>query len=331
VTRPRRWRAALAAALALGFLAAPLAAEAQPPRKVPRIGFLWMGSPSEDALDAFRQGLREADYIEGHNIAIEHRSAADAVQRLPELAAELVRSGVDIVVTQGTPAAHAAKRATSKIPIVMAISSDPAGRGLVASLARPGGNITGLTLMPLGGKRLEMLREAVPNAARFAVIVDSTNAEPGGAPLGLKETEVAARSLGLPLHVSEVRGSTDLEKAFKDAARARADALIVPASPILRFHRKSLVDLAAKYRLPTMYQMTEFAEAGGLMAYGPRDADLFRRAAFYVDRILKGAKPADLPVEQPTKFEFVINMKTAKALGLTIPPSLLLRADRVID
>ncbi len=306
--------------------ALPLTAEAQPPRNVPRIGFLWTGSPSKDALDAFRQGLREADYIAGQNIAIEHRSAADVVQRLPELAAELVRSRVDIVVTQGTPAAHAAKRATSTIPIVMAISGDPVRTGLIASLARPGGNITGLALGPnLAGKRLELLKEAVPSATRLAVIVD-----PGAPSFGL-ETQAAARSLGLPLHVSEVRGSADFAKAFEAAIQARADALIVSPSPILRFHRKLLVDLAAKYRLPAMYQMREFVDAGGLMAYGPRDADLFRRAAVYVDKILRGAKPTDLPVEQPTKFELVINMKTAKALGVTIPASVLLRADQVVE
>ena len=303
---------------------APVVVDAQLPRKVPRICFLWTGSPPKDALDAFRQGLREADYIEGQNIALEHRSAMDVVQRLPELAAEIVRGGVDIIVTQGTPAAHAAKRATTTIPIVMAISGDPVQTGLIASLARPGGNITGLTLGPnLAGKRLEILKETVPTARRLAVIVDP------GAPW--KEMQAAARSLGLPLQVSEVRGSGDFVKAFEAAIQSRADTLIVSSSPILRFHRQSLVDLAAKYRLPAMYQLREFVEVGGLMAYGPRDADLFRRAAVYVVKILKGAKPADLPVEQPTKFQFVINMKTARALGLIVPRSLLLRADQVIE
>jgi putative ABC transport system substrate-binding protein len=310
-----------------GAFAVSFAAEAQPPRKVPRIGFLWTGSPPKDALDAFRQGLREADYIEGQNIAIEHRSAADVVRDLPELAAELVRSRVDIVVTQGTPAANAAKLATSTIPIVMAISGDPVRTGLIASLAHPGGNITGLTLGPnLAGKRLELLKETVPNATRLTVIVD-----PGAPAYDAQETQAAARALGLSLHVSEVRGSVDFAKAFEAAIQARADALIVSPSPVLRFHRQALGDLAAKYRLPAMYQLKEFVEVGGLMAYGPRDADLFRRAALYVVKILRGARPADLPVEQPTKFELVINLKTAKALGLTIPPSLLARADQVID
>src|SRR5687768_8109060 len=234
----------------LGIVAAPLAAQAQPPGKLPRIGFLWTGSPPPDAVDAFRQGLREAEYIDGRTVVIEHRSATDAIERLPELAVELVRSGVDIIVTQGTPAAQAAKRATSTIPIVMAVSSDPVGKGLVATLAHPGGNITGLTLMPLEGKRLELLKEAVPSAARLAVIVDPANAEPGGRPVSLKETEVAARSFGLPLHVSQVRGGVDIEKAFRAATASRADALIVVNSPTLRFHRRALVDLAAKYRLP---------------------------------------------------------------------------------
>ena len=321
-------------AVLAGFLATmvtPINGRAQHTGTLPRIGFLWTASPPPDAVDAFRQGLREAGYIDGTSIVIEHRSAADAIERLPELALELVRSAVSIVVTQGTPAAQAAKRATSTIPIVMAVSSDPVGNGLVTALARPGGNITGLTLMPLESKRLELLKEAVPKAARLAVIVDPANAEPGGAPVGLKGTEVAARSLGFPLHVAQVRGAIDIEKAFKAATAARADALIVVASPTLRFHRKALVDLAAKYRLPTMYQMKEFVEAGGFMAYGPRDGDLFRRAAVYVVKILKGAKPSDLPVEQPTKFELAINLKTAKALALTIPPALLLRAEHVIE
>jgi putative ABC transport system substrate-binding protein len=308
---------------AVGLVAALPGAEAQQAGKVPRVGFLWTSSPelTTRPLDAFRQGLREAGYIEGKNIAIEHRWAADVAQRLPDLASELVRNKVDIVVTQGTPAAQAAKRATTTIPIVMAVSGDAVATGLVASLARPGGNITGLTLLPeLIGKRLELLKEAIPKARRIAVIVD---AEPRSA--------AAARALGSQLQILEVRGHSDFEKAFEAATKARAEALVVSQSPILRFYVQSFVDLAAKNRLPAIYQRREFVEAGGLMAYGPRDADLFRRAAVYVDKVLKGAKPADLPVEQPMRLELVINLRTAKALGLTIPPSVLARADEVIE
>ena len=309
-------------ACAGGLCAALLGAEAQQAGKVPRVGFLWTGSPelTTRTLDAFRQGLRDAGYVEGTNIAIEHRWAADVVQRLPDLASELVRSKVDIVVTQGTPAAQAAKRATTTIPIVMAISGDAVATGLVASLAHPGGNITGLTLLPeLIGKRLELLKEAIPKARRIAVIVDEG------------PSAAAARALGSQLQILEVRGRSDFEKVFEAATKARAEALVVSQSPILRFHLKPFVDLAAKHRLPAIYQRREFAEAGGLMAYGPRDADLFRRAAVYVDKVLKGAKPADLPVEQPMRLELVINLRTAKALGLTIPPSVLARADEVIQ
>ena len=329
-------RRGFAWALGLGLLV-PQVANAQASKKLPRIGFLWTGSPhlAPHAVDAFRQGLRDAGYVEGQTIVIEHRWAADVLQQLPDLAAELVRSNVDIIVTQGTPAAQAAKRATSTIPIVMSIVGDPVGVGLIASLARPGGNITGSTVTVFGdglnAKRLELLREVVPTATRVAVIVDPTAPGPGGAPRGLNEAKAAARSLGLQPQILEVRAPADFEKAFEAATKARAEALTVLASPILRFHRKPLVNLAAKHRLPAMYQSREFVEDGGLMAYGPRDADLFRRAAGYVDKILKGAKPAELPVEQPTRFEFVINLKTAKALGLKIPPSVLGRADHVIE
>jgi putative tryptophan/tyrosine transport system substrate-binding protein len=315
---------------ALAFLTAPLVAEAQQAGRQPRIGFLWTGSPPNEARDAFRQGLREANYIDGQNVAIEHRSAADDVRRLSDLAEAFVRDGVDVIVTQGTPAANAAKRATATIPIVMAISGDPVGTGLVASLARPGGNITGLSLgSALIGKRLQILKEAVPNARRFALLTDSVN--PEFTRRNRAEVHAAARSVGRPIHVVEVGGHADFERAFKSVVDAHADALVVSSSPILRFHRKALVDLSAKFRLPTIYQLREFVESGGLMAYGPRDADLFRRAAAYVAKILRGAKPADLPVEEPTTFELVFNLKTAKALGLTISPSLLQRADEVIE
>ena len=319
---------------AAGLFVASLGAEAQQAGKVPRVGFLWTGSPelTAQASVAFRQGLRDAGYIEGTTIAIEHRWAGDVLQRLPDLAGELVRSRVDIVVTQGTPAAQAAKRATTTIPIVMAISGNAVASGLVASLAHPGGNITGLTLLPqLTGKRLELLKEAIPKARRVAVIIDAANTAPGGAAFGLREVEIAARALGLQLQILEVRSRDDFEKAFEAAIKARAEALVVSASPFLRFHLKPFVNLAAKHRLPAMYQRREFVEAGGLMAYGPRDADLFYRAAAYVDKVLKGTKPADLPVEQPTRLELVINAATAKALGLTIPPSVLARADAVIQ
>ena len=332
-------RIGLAVVLTIGLLAAPLAAggqdsKAQPATKVARVGFLWTSSPqlATHAVDAFREGLREAGYMEGQNIAVEHRAADDVLQRLPDLATELVSRSMDVIVTQGTPAAQAARRATRTIPIVMAIGGASAETGLIATLAKPGGNVTGLTLPPeLTGKRMELLREMVPKSTRVAILFARTSTEPGVAPLGLKEAETAARSLGWLSQVLEVRGPEDFDRAFDAATRARADALNVMASPVLRFHRKPLVNLAAKHRLPAMYQTKEFVEAGGLIAYGPRDADMFRRAAYYVDRVLKGAKPADLPVEQPAKYELFINLKTAKTLGLTIPQTLLLRADQVIE
>ena len=330
-------RRAFIGTVTASILAAPLVGQAQQAQTNPRVGFLWTGSSelTTRALDAFRGGLREVGYIEGQNIAIQHRWAADDLQRLPDLAAELTRDKVDVIVTQGTPAALAAKRATRTIPIVMAVAGDPVETGLVASLAHPGGNITGLTVTVLGEalnvKRLELLHDLVPKATRVAVIVDASNAGPGGVPRGLPSTEAAGRSLGLRLDIHPVRGVADFEKAFQAATKARADAATILASPVLRFHRTPLVNLAAKHRLPTIYQSREFVEDGGLMAYGPRDTDLFGRAPLYVDKILKGAKPADLPVEQPTKFELVINLKTAKALGLTIPPSILARADHVIQ
>jgi len=271
--------------------------------------------------------------VEGRDVFIEHRWAADVVQRLDPLAAELVRIGVNIVVTQGTPAARAAKRATTTIPIVMATSGDPVSTKLVASLARPGGNVTGLSLLvpELNAKRLELLREANPKVSRVAVIVDPTNTEPGGAPLGQAETEIAARSLRIQLDILPVRSPAEFGSAFAAARTARADFVVVLPSPILSFHWKPLVDLATKHRLPTVFGQRPPVEAGGLMSYGPSYGNVCRRAAGYVDRILKGAKPADLPIEQPTTFELVINLKTAKGLGLTIPQSLRLRADRLVE
>ena len=317
--------------LAGGLLAAPLAAEAQQARKVPRIGFLFYGrrGPSPE-LDAFRQGLRELGHIEGQNIAIEVRFANGRVERLPELAAELVRLKPDVIVTPGTPASVAAKQATSTIPIVFAGVADAVGAGLVANFARPGGNITGLTGISaeLGGKRLELLKEVAPKASRVAVLynpADRSNV------LVLKELQESAPALRLTLQPLGVRGPGEFEGAFVAMSRKRAHALFGAAGILTTEHRKAIVDLAARSRIPAMWGERQFVDAGGLMSYAVNFSDQVRRAATYVDKILKGAKPADLPVEQPTKFELVINLKTAKALGLAIPQSLLGRADEVIQ
>jgi len=277
-----------------------------------------------------RQRLRELGYLEGQNIAFESRFAEGKTDRLPGLAAELVALKVDVIVTSGTPASLAAKQATRTIPIVMAQLADPVGAGLVASLGRPGGNVTGLTTQDadLSGKRLEMLLEVVPKVSRFAVLIDETSP---GSMLIARGTQVAAQSLGVQLQSLGVRGPGELDRAFSAMKEARAGALIVESSSLLFTSRTRLADLALKNRLPTMFAQREYAEAGGLMAYSADFSDLFRRTATFVDKILKGAKPADLPVEQPTKFDFVINLKTAKALGLTIPQSLLARADEVIQ
>jgi putative tryptophan/tyrosine transport system substrate-binding protein len=299
-----------------------------------RIGFLWTSSPdvTSECLGAFRDGLGRNGYTRS-NVSIEQRWAADVVQRLDPLANELVRAGVHVIVTQGTPAARAARAATKQIPIVMAISGDPVATQLVSSLARPGGNLTGLSLieLELNAKRLELIREVDPKVTRVAALADASNADPAGAPLGLEDTRSAARSLGISLEVFAVSGPEDFPSAFAAAHAARAEFVIVLPSPILSFHWKPLVELAARHRLPTMFGQTSPAHAGGLMSYGPSYPDLCHRAAHYVDRIVKGAKPSDLPIEQPTKFELVINMKTAKTLGLTLPQSLLLRADKVIE
>ena len=317
--------------LALGLLAAPLAADAQQPGKV-LLGFLSanLRAAVSTRTEAFRQGLRELGYVEGDDTFIEYRFAEGKLDRLPALAAELVRLKVNVIVTEGTTATRFAKEATSTVPIVMAQDPDPVGTGFVASLARPGGNITGLSnLRPdLGGKRLELLKETVPRLARVAVLGTSTT--PGTAQT-LRETKLAASALGVQLQYLEVLGPKDIETVFRAASTGRADAVLVLASPFLLSHRTQIVGLAAKGRLPAMYYTTEFVRDGGLMSYGVSATDLFRRAATYVDKILKGAKPGDLPVEQPTKFELVINMKTAKALGLTIPQSMFIRADEVIQ
>ena len=320
-------------AVSLGLLAESLVAEAQEPGKVPRIGILLPRTPSDGApsLQALLQGLRELGWVEGQNMMIEYRWAEGRSDRLPGLAAELVRLKVDVIHAGTTGAAMAAKNATSTIPIVMATGGDPVTLGLVASLARPGGNVTGLSYsvsLETVGKQLELLKEVVPKARRMAVLSNPTN--PSHV-LALRQAGSVARSLGLQLQPLEARGPDEFDRAFATMARERAGALFVMPDPVFGFERARLQALAVKSRLPAMYGLREFTEAGGLMSYAPDVRDNFRRSATYVDRILKGAKPADLPVEQPTKFELVINLKTAKALGLTIPPAVLARADEVIE
>jgi putative ABC transport system substrate-binding protein len=318
-------------ALCALLFALSLPAEAQQPKKVTRIGYLAAASLSANAArtEAFRQGLRELGYIEGKNIVIEWRYAEGKRDHLPGLAVELVRLKVDVIVTAGSGSTRAAKEATSAIPIVMAQDSDPVGSGLVSSLARPGGNITGLSTLSaeLSGKRLELLKEVVPKLSRVAVLgtsPDSSNAQV------LRELELAAGAFGIKLQSVDVLDPKDIETGFRAATKGRADAVLVLANPVVNSQRKQVVELAAKNRLPAIYYRRDFVEEGGLMTYGVSFLDLDRRAATYVDKILKGAKPADLPVEQPTKFEFVINLKAAKQIGLTIPPNVLVRADRVI-
>ena len=305
--------------------------EAQPPTTIPRIGFLITSSPSAIAprMDAFRQGLRELGYVEGKNIVIESRYAEGKFDRLPALAAELVRLKVDVLVSSGPTATRPAKEATSTIPIVMTFDDDPVGSGFVASLARPGGNITGLsTLSPeISGKQLELLKEIVPRLGRVAVIGTSTRQ---GTAQILKEMEPAAAAFAVKLQYLDIANPKDIESVFRAAGKGRADALLVLQSPVFNSQRAQIADLALKSRLPATYPRREFVEDGGLMSYGVSISDLDRRAATYVDKILKGAKPSDLPVEQPTKFEFVINLKAAKQIGLTIPPNVLARADKVI-
>jgi putative tryptophan/tyrosine transport system substrate-binding protein len=313
-------------------LAVGVKAQAQQPKKVPRIGFLALTPPAplSTRVEAFRKGLRELGYSEGKNISIDYRFAEGEADRLPALAAELVRLKVDVIVTSGPIPTRAAKEATSTIPIVMGFDSDPVGNGFVASLARPGGNITGLsTLGPeISGKQLELLKEIVPKLSRVAVFGTSTR--PGNAQL-LKEVELAAGVFGVKLQYLDVVSPKDIETAFRAASKGRADAvLMLVAGGIASAHRTEIVELAVKSRLPAIYDRAEFVEDGGLMTYSESSTDLFRRAATYVDKILKGAKPADLPVEQPTKFEFIINLKAAKQIGLTIPPTVLARADKVI-
>ena len=313
--------------LASGLLAVPLAAEAQQPRgKSARIGLLGDVPPFLD--EAFRQGLRELGYIEGQNIVIEHRSPEWKYERLPGLAADLVRLKVDVIVAASPAATKAAKHATSTIPIVFTVSGDPVAEGFVASLARPGGNITGLaTISPdLVGKQLEMLKGIAPMVSRVAVL-QNPNTHRGV----LRQAEGSARGLGVQLHILEARTPSEIETAFATMSSQRMEGILVLRDAVFRAQRTQITALAAKNRLPAVYGLREEAEAGGLIAYGASVPQLYRRAAAYVDKILKGAKPGDLPIEQPTKFELVINLKTAKALGLTIPQSLLQRADQVIE
>jgi putative ABC transport system substrate-binding protein len=314
----------------IAFVICGAAAKAQQPTKIPRIGFLAAGAAlsASTRIEAFRQGLRELGYVEGKDIVIEYRNAAGKLDQVPRNAVELVRLKVDVFVTAGPTDTRAAKEATSTIPIVMAQDSDPVGNGFVASLARPGGNITGLSrLAPeLSGKQMEILKETVPRLSRVVVLGNLT--EPGNAQ-SLREVELAATTYGVKLQYLDIPALQDIESAFQGARKGRADAVLMLTSPVLTY-RKQIADLAVKSRLPAIYDRQEFVDAGGLMSYGVRISDLDRRAAAYVDKILKGAKPADLPVEQPTKFEFIINLKAAKQIGLTIPPNVLVRADRVI-
>ena len=325
-----------ATAVVLLLLSASLGtAAAQPPEKVPRVGYLNPGSPSDPLsqrrLEAFRQGLRELGYVEGQNIAIESRWAEGKYDRYPALAADLVRLKVDVIVAHGGAATQAVQQATRTIPIVMSLVLDPVGSGLVPSLARPGGNVTGTSFMgpDLVGKQLQLLKEVVPKVSRVALLRNPAN--PASA-AGLRDAEAAARAFGVRLQALEARDPQEIDSAFAAMTRERAGALLILPDPIFGNQRRQITELAAKRRLPVIYGGTpEYAEAGGLMVYGPNELDLHRRAAIYVDKLLKGAKPADLPVEQPTKFELVINLRTAKAIGLTIPPSLLQRADQIID
>jgi putative tryptophan/tyrosine transport system substrate-binding protein len=312
--------------VAVVLVALGVMAEAQQPKKIFRIGYLATGSGGESSL---RQGLRELGYVEGKNIIIEDRFAEGKFDRFPALAAELVRLKVDVIVTQGTPAATAAKNATSTIPIIMSGGTDPVATGLVQSLARPGGNITGFTIMneELAGKRLELLKETNPKVSRLGVLWNSANP---GAAVVFKQTKSSAQELRLSLQSLDVQTVNDLQGAFDAATRSGVNGLVLLATAPINNHLKLVADLAVKNRLPSIYDRSEFVEAGGLMSYGPNVPDMSRRAATYVDKVLKGANPGDLPVERPTKFELMINLKTAKQIGLTIPPNVLVRADKVI-
>jgi putative ABC transport system substrate-binding protein len=323
-------RRAFIGRVAGGLLTAPLAARAQQLGKIYRIGILEPIPATQNAtnLDALRKGLRDLGYIEGRNLIIEYRSADGRAERFPDLASELVRLKVDLIVTRGTPAAKAAKHATGTIPVVMATMGDP--RAIVASFAQPGGNITGVTTFSteLTGKRIELLKELVPSLSRVALLHNMGNP---AAPPEWEETKTAARSLGLQAELLDVRGQDDLGRAFELAVRQHVDTLLIGFDGLTQMHQQTIVDLVARNKLPAVYPAREFVEAGGLIAYAVNYPDLYLRFASFVDKIFKGAKPAELPVQQPTKFELVINLKTAKVLGLTIPQSVLLRADELIQ
>ena len=326
MSKYRKWARVFAIVVVL--MACGARTEAQQPAKIPRIGFVAANRPDTPSIVEFRRGLRDLGYIEGKNILIEYRSV-EGVAEFPNLVAELVRLKVDVIVVPNTPGAQAAKNATTTIPVIFINAGDPVGTGIVASLARPGGNVTGLSnLSPeLSGKQLELLKEAFPKISHVAVLSETANT---GNAASLGELKVAAEALRVTLQRLEVRGRDDLDLAFSAIKRDRTSALIVLRSPLFRTHLAQIVSLAIKSRLPALYPDSFSTDAGGLMSYGPKPFEQSRRVAIYVDKILKGAKPADLPVEQPTKFELVINLKTATALGLTIPSHVLLRADRVI-
>ena len=315
----------------------PLSVNAQPSAKIPRIGLMVTGSlQSPEArvqLDAFRQGLRQLGFTEGRNIAIEYRGADGRIERFPNLAAELVRLEVDLIFAANTRAALAARQATSTIPIVSAVMGDPVEDGLVASLAQPGGNVTGLTFLApeLTAKRMQLLKDALPNVSRVAALWHPGAYGERTMDDMLKATEAAARTLGVHLQLIEVRAAEELGRAFSTMMKERAEALFLFPSPMLFLARRRIVELAATHRLPSVSQAREFVEVGGLIAYGANINDLFRRSAVYVDKILKGAKPADLPIEQPTRFELVVNLKTAKTLGIDLPLGLMIRADEMIE
>jgi putative ABC transport system substrate-binding protein len=316
------------------ILAAPVTSFSQQPAKVPRIGYLQPAAPQNNSspfLEDFRQGLRDLGYIEGKNVQLEIRWGEGKLERLPVLAAELVGLKVDVIVAVSSPSVMAAKQATQTIPIVMPLSSDPVADGLVKSLARPGGNITGLSLMTpdVGAKRLQLLKEVFPKPARPVAVL--WNPDYVGMAARFRQAQRAGSTIGMDVRSVEVRDSRELERALEALDRERPDALVLLADPLTLSQRLRIVEFAAEERLPAIYEVSQFVEAGGLMSYGPDVDELVRRSATYVDKILKGAKPGDLPIEQPTKFELVINLKTAKALGISIPQSVLLQADRVIQ
>jgi putative tryptophan/tyrosine transport system substrate-binding protein len=315
------------------LFAASTFAQAQQPAKIPRVGILFIGGRDQPHLEAFKQGLRERGYTEGKNIVLEYRYAEGKVDRLPSLAAELVQLKVDVIVTTSGNSARAATEATKTIPIVLTTGADPVKTGLAESLAKPGGNVTGFSIIEedLSGKRVEILKETFPKMTRVAYLWNPVAvAYPASGNLSYDQVQKATKAVGVQLLSYKVSSLAEIEKAFADMPKVRPDALLVLQSPLMTLNSKKIVELALKQRLAGMYPTRQFAEEGGLMAYGPLIGDLYRRAAIYIDKILKGAKPAELPVEQPMKFEFIINLKAAKQIGLTIPPNVLVRADKVI-